>query len=184
MNNKRTSALCPLPSALCPLPDRQIVDANMLMLNAPCSMLNVQFFLTYAHTHTHMHFKKAPPSNRSFPRGPCGRCKGEDEVEAKAGEKRRSIGDGRLDVRGSSTSNIEHCNPRPVHGRVPTARVPPRERERGGCRAAAQPLGRQRGENGADAALAAPRLASGMSTCSRRRASTGGDRGEYVSTRT
>ena len=100
------------------------------MLHAPCSMLNVQFFLTYAHTHTHMHFKKAPPSNRSFPRGPCGRCKGEDEVEAEAGEKRRSIGDGRRDVRGSSTSNTENCNPRPVHGRVPTARVPPRERER------------------------------------------------------
>ena len=100
MNNKRTSALCPLPSALCPLPDRQIVDANMLMLNAPCSMLNVQFFLTYAHTHTHMHFKKAPPSNRSFPRGPCGRCKGEDEVEAEAGEKehrRRETGRSRFE---------------------------------------------------------------------------------------
>ena len=77
----------------------------MIMLSAVTSarslMLIVLFFLTYAHTH--MHFKKAPPSNRSFPRGPCGRCKGEDEVEAEAGKKEQR----RRDVRGSSTSNTE-----------------------------------------------------------------------------
>ena len=49
----------------------------MIMLSAVTSarslMLIVLFFLTYAHTH--VHFKKTP-SNRSFPKGPCGRCKG------------------------------------------------------------------------------------------------------------
>ena len=144
MNNKRTSALCPLPSALCPLPDRQIVDANMLMLNAPCSMLNVQFFLTYAHTHTHMHFKKAPPSNRSFPRGPCGRCKGEDEVEAEAGEKehrRRETGRSRvLDVEHRTLQSPPCPWPRP-NGAGPAQRE--RERRLPGCCATSRSAARR-----------------------------------------
>ena len=63
-------------------------------------------------------------------------------MEAEAGEKEQR----RRDVRGSSTSNTEI----PALSMAASQRRGSRpERERGGCRAAAQPLGRQRGENGA-----------------------------------